>query len=278
MKKVLLLLVLAQTFTVSAQDCPHCPPSPSWLSIFNPYNLPAVPEPEPLIEIRTPALTRNALASYCRRNTDVVDTIVFHHTQTPSTSTVQNINDMHLDRGSAADPWLMIGYHYTINSPYAGGTIPAPVVNQGRPFDLAGSHAGTNSYRSADEETKDLMALDGAIRCGTVSGPLTEATDKFNPSGLVKANYNTVAIALIGNYAKRSSENPGGWRAPNRRFPSTATIEMAGKLACELQRKHPRLKTIRVHRYYNSTDCPGLVEDRIPQIKAVAARFGCTFN
>lgn len=277
MKKVLLLLMMATAIPVSAKDCVQCVTAPSWLTIFNPFSLPNVPEPEPLIEIRTPTLSRDAGASYCRRNEEVVDTIVFHHTQTSSTSTVQNINTMHLDRGSAADPWLMIGYHYTINSPYSGGTIPTPVVNQGRPFNLAGSHAGTNAYRAADAETRRLMEEDGAIRCGTATGPLAEADDKFR-NGLVKANYNTVAIAVIGNYAKRTSENPSGWRPNNPRYPSAGTIEMAGKLACELQRKHPRLKTIKWHSFYNSTDCPGLLKDRIPQIKAVAARFGCTFN
>ncbi len=277
MKKALILLIMAQALTVSAKDCAHCVTTPTWLSIFNPFSLPAVPAPEPLIEIRTPTLARDSGASYCRRNTEVVDTIVFHHTQTPSTSTVQNINTLHLDRGSAADPWLMIGYHYTINSPYAGGTVPSPVVNQGRPFNLAGSHAGTNAYKPAGAETRRLMALDGAMRCGRATGPLTEASDKFR-DGLVKANYNTVAIALIGNYAKRTTENPGGWRANSPRYPSASTIEMAGKLACELQRQHPRLTTIKWHSFYNATDCPGLVKDRIPQIKAVAARFGCTFN
>lgn len=278
MKKVLLLLLLAHALPVSAKDCVQCVTAPSWLTIFNPFSLPNVPRPEPLIDIRTPALTRDSGASYCRRNPEVVDTIVFHHTQTPSTSTVQDINDMHLDRGSAADPWLMIGYHYTINAPYPGGTIPTPVVNQGRPFNISGSHAGTNIFRPAGAETRRLMAEDGAMRCGRATGPLSEATDKFDSAGRVKANYNTVAIALIGNYAKRTSENPGGWRAGSPRYPSAATIEMAGKLACELQRQHPRLTTIKWHSFYNSTDCPGLVKDRIPQIKAVAARFGCTFN
>jgi len=277
MKKVLLLLMVALANPVSAKDCEHCVNLPPWLTIFNPFSLPNVPEPLPLIEIRTPTLPRDAGASYCRRNTEVVDTIVFHHTQTSSTTTVQGINNMHLDRGSADDPWLMIGYHYTINSPYAGGTIPAPVVNQGRPFDLAGSHAGTNAFRAANAETRRLMSQEGAMRCGPANGPLAEAEDKFR-NGLVKANYNTVAIALIGNYAKRTSENPGGYPYNRPRYPSQSTIEMAGKLACELQRKHPRLQTIKWHSYYNATDCPGLVKDRIPQIKAVAARFGCTFN
>ena len=279
MKIALFLFMVVSLKSVSAQDCSHCAPLPQWLTIFNPFSLPNVPDPEPpLIQINKPELVRDAGATFCRRNPEVVDTIVFHHTQTSTTATVQNINEMHLDRGTSADPWLMIGYHYTINSPYNGGTAPVPSVNQGRPFEISGSHAGTDVFKPASEETKKLMALDGAMRCGPVSGPLVEADDKFNAAGNVKANYNTVAIAIIGNYAKRTSENPTGW-APNRpRYPSAATIEMAGKLACELQRQHPRLKTIKWHRYYKQTDCPGLVENRIPEIKAVAARFGCTFN
>ena len=278
MKNALLFFLLVQSFSVSAQDCAHCTTLPNWLTIFNPYSLPNVPEPDPLIEIRTPTLPRDAGATYCRRNTDVVDTIVFHHTQTRSGATVQDINEMQLDRGTADDPWLMIGYHYTINSPYAGATVPAPSVNQGRPFDISGSHAGSDVFKPASAETKRLMGLDGAMRCGTATGVLTEADDKFNDAGNVKANYNTVAIAVIGNYAKRTSENTGGYPANRPRYPSVATIEIAGKLACELQRKYPRLKEIKWHNYYKSTDCPGLVKDRIPQIKAVAARFGCTFN
>jgi hypothetical protein len=277
MKTVTLLLLLTLSLPLHAKDCAQCISIPPWLTIFNPFALPAVPDPEPLIQINTPTLPRDPGAKYCRRDPQVVDTIVFHHTETTSLRTVQDINNMHLDRGTANDPWLMIGYHYTINAPYPGNTNPAPSVNQGRPFDLAGSHAGSDVFKPASAETKRLMARAGAMRCGPANGPLAEADDKFNAAGNVKANYNTVAIAVIGNYARRSSSNPNGYTG-SPRYPSAQTIDMAARLACQLQRENPRLTEIKWHNYYKATSCPGLIKNRIAQIKQAAARYGCTFN
>ncbi|MFN9114026.1 MAG: hypothetical protein ACK5XN_28505, partial [Bacteroidota bacterium] len=205
-------------------------------------------------------------------------TIVFHHSETLSTATVQQINQMHLNRGTTADPWLMIAYHYVINTPYVGNTVPAQKVSQGRPFEIAGSHAGTGVFSGASEETKKLMAEAGAMKCGLASGPLKEAEDKFDADGQVKANYSTVAVLIVGNYAKKSSNNPGGWPVSKPRYPTTNAIEIAGKLACQIQRENPRVKYINWHNYSKPTSCPGTIKDRINQIKAVAARYGCTFN
>jgi hypothetical protein len=261
-----------------SQDCVNCPPKPWWLSIFNSSNLPDVPVTPPLIEIEKPELERDPKASYCRRNEDVVDTIVLHHSETGPLATVQNINKIHLNRGTAADPWLMIAYHYSVNSPYPGSSSPKTKVSQGRPFDLSGSHAGTNVYKPAPKETIDLMKKNGAMKCGLKEGPLSEADDKFNSVGEVKANYNTVAIVVIGNYARKSSSNPGGFSATNPRYPTKDTISTIAKLSCQIQREHPRVTNIKWHSYYKPTTCPGLIKDRIAQIKLEAEKYGCKFN
>ena len=170
---------------------------------------------EPLIEVLGPYYPRNADASYCRRKTDIVDTIVFHHSQTTSTTSPEDINEMHLERGDASDPWLMIGYHFTINSPYVDSPHYKTYASRGRPFHIAGSHAGSDAYAKVTPETKELLKAKDSVRCGTETGVVSEADDKFNPDGDAKANYTTVAIVFIGNYFVRNQSNPGGYPIGN---------------------------------------------------------------
>ncbi|MBY0516629.1 MAG: peptidoglycan recognition protein family protein, partial [Bacteriovoracaceae bacterium] len=276
--KLSLLIALFLCNLAFAQDCVNCQPKPWWLRIFDWRILPVIPVAPPLIEIEKPELERDLKASYCRRNEDVVDTIVLHHTETGSSATIQDINQMHLNRGTSEDPWLMIAYHYTVNSAYPGSSNPKTKVSQGRPFEIAGSHAGTGVYKPAPQATVDLMKQDGVMQCGLKDGPLTEADDKFNAAGEVKANYNTVAIVVIGNYAKKSSANPGGYSANSPRYPTKETIATIAKLSCQIQREHPRVTNIKWHNYYKSTSCPGLIKDRIEQIKIEAEKYGCKFN
>jgi hypothetical protein len=55
-------------------------------------------------------------------------------------------------------------------------------------------------------------------------------------------------------------------------------VEASARLACQLQRSYPRVKTIRYHAYYRATLCPGLIEKRLQQIRNKAKEFGCDFN
>lgn len=230
----------------------------------------------PLVTIQTPNLRRRAGAEECRRNVNVADTIVFHHSDTPPSETIEGINDAHLNRYSPRDPWLMIGYHYAIRGPYAGGTGGSQVY-RGRPMNIAGAHAGSDSYRSVSTATRNLLRQENAVQCGVAGGRFTSAADRFQ-GNRAKANYTTVGVVIIGNYAPLDAQNPGGYPRGRVRYPSSAVIENAGRLACELQRRYPRLTRISYHSAYNYTECPGTIRERIENIKAVAARFGCSFN
>ena len=233
---------------------------------------------EPLIEIQEPYYPRNADASYCRRKTDIVDTIVFHHSQTTTTTTPEDINEMHLERGTAEDPWLMIGYHFTINSPYVDSPRYKTYVSRGRPFHIAGSHAGSDVYSKVTPETKLLLSKKDSVRCGTETGVVSEADDKFNPDGFAKANYTTVAIVLIGNYFVRNQSNPGGYPIGSERFPTARAIDAAARLACQLQKDNPRIQNIKWHSFYRATSCPAKVRERINAIITQTEKYGCKFQ
>jgi len=242
-----------------------------------------VPEPTPqpaesLIPIETVDLRRSPRAIFCRRSLQVVDTVVFHHTETPVNTTTEEINQMHLNRGTATDPWLMIGYHFTIHAPYPTQRGTGRVT-QGRPLDLVGAHAGSDAYKAVSAETVKLLQDPANVQCGPAEGPLTTATDTFNASGDVKANVNTVGIAVIGNYAQYHPQtNPSGYPRGRPRWPTASLIDMAARLSCQLQRENPRITKIYWHNYYKPTSCPGLIRERVAQIKAAARGYGCVFE
>lgn len=231
---------------------------------------------EPLVDIQTPPLRRNSAAEYCRRDEDLVDTVVFHHSGGPSTQTITTINDGHVNRESNGRPWLMIGYHYAINSPYSGSR-GSTTVSQGRPFNISGAHLGSDSYSNLSTSTRRLLTQDSNLECGVQGRRFSTPDDRFR-NGKGKANYTTVGVVVIGNYAQVAPDNPGGYRRGRPRYPSSSALETAGRLACEIQRRHPRVTNISWHNAYKSTDCPGTIRQRIQQIKDVARRFGCTFN
>lgn len=233
---------------------------------------------EPLVVVQAPYYPRNADASFCRRKAEIVDTIVFHHSQTTANTTPVEINEMHLERGTASDPWLMIGYHFTINSPYVDSPHYKTYVSSGRPLHIAGSHAGSDVYSKVTPETKLLLSEKDSVRCGTETGVVSEADDKFNPDGFAKANYTTVAIVLIGNYFVRNQSNPGGYPIGKERYPTGRAIDTAARLACQLQRDNPRIQFIKWHSFYRATSCPAKVRERIQAIINQAEKYGCKFQ
>jgi hypothetical protein len=231
-----------------------------------------------LIPIETIRYDRNDNASYCRLNPLVFDTIVFHHTQTTSTTTAQQINQLHLNRGTPDDPWLMIGYHFVINSSYNRGPRVNARVTKGRDLEIAGSHAGSTAFTSINRETRETLERNDSVLCGTKNGQLQIPSDKFNSEGLAKVNYHTIAVAVIGNYVVRGSDNPGGYPPGAPRFPTEDTIEASARLACQLQKKMPRVKKLSYHGFYRATSCPGLIENRLQQIREKAKEYGCVFK
>ncbi len=231
----------------------------------------------PLIHIETPTLQVNDDAEYCTRDEDVVDTVVFHHTDGSPFETVEDVNNSRL---LISPDWYMMGYHFTISGPYRNPAINAPrevTVSQGRPFNITGAHLGVGPgnrpfYSPATPDVRRfLQIMPNAVMCqqGTRA-----ATDTFNRLLNVKSHYTTVAIAIIGEYAPFHRTNePTGYQGPPHQM-SDAMLDASARLICELQRRYPNLRRVGGHRNYgfhpdgfSRTSCPGIhIENAIPEI------------
>jgi hypothetical protein len=270
LSKILLLLILASAFPAHAQDCVNCPVSPVPSTNLN------IPRwPLELIDIEKIDYPRNSRASFCKRPPEMVDTIVIHHTAGFETRSPLDINRDHLNQGSAADPWYMAAYTYFVNSSYGGMSNIRARVTEGRPLDIVGAHAGSNIFVPMDAEQRRLFAS-GAVTCGRENGKFT-VNSSLVQNGRIKANVTTVGIAVIGNYSPFSIRNPGGYNPRRPRNPTQQTLNMLGRLSCQLQKKYPRMKENKWHSYYHPTECPGTLKNYINQIKTVARRLGCEF-
>jgi N-acetylmuramoyl-L-alanine amidase len=253
-----------------AQDCHNC-------ATLRPSLLPVVPEwPIEYTTIERIKYETNPNATFCKRPTDMIDTIVLHHSETPSTDTPERINALHLERGTPQDPWYMIAYSYTLNTPYAGALVPKQKVTEGRPIDLVGAHAGSNIFVSMDEEQKKMWDQ-GKITCGKENGEF-----KIDPTlvsdGKIKANVTTIGLVVIGNYAQFSRTNLNGYARSKPRYPTKSTQDLIARMSCQLQKKYPRIKNLKWHNFYHNTTCPGTIKQYIEKIKTLARKYGCEFN
>ncbi len=270
LNKALVLLILALPFAASAQDCVNCPTSPI------PYqDLPLPAWPLQLIDIEKMNYPTNPRATYCKRPEDMVDTIVIHHTAGFESRSPLDINREHMNQGSASDPWYMAAYTYFVNASYAGNSNIRPRVTEGRPLNIVGAHAGSNIFVPMSEEQKKIWEK-GEITCGKDDN--FRVTPSLVRNGRIKANVTTIGVAVIGNYSPFSRNNPTGYNRRRPRYPTLQTLDMLGKLSCQLQKKYPRMKEIKWHSYYHPTQCPGTIKNYINHIKTVARRFGCEFQ
>lgn len=256
------------------------------------YENQLIPTIDELIEVNNVSYVRNKKASFCTRPTDMIDTVVIHHSETRNSETPEDINEYHLNRGSTADPWYMIAYSYVINAPYIGQTFPLAKVSYGRPLHIVGAHAGSDVFVSMDSVQSKLWE-EKKILCGKEN-----ETPKFDPSvvrnGKIKANVTTIGVVVVGNYAEFSGEyvrHPRTRRlrknpSPNlngfspAKQPSQNLIETYAKLSCQLQKKYPRIQTVSYHNHYHSTSCPGTLQEarHLKSIKAKAKEYGCEFK
>ena len=275
MKGLFLIILFSQSLLLNAYDLGFVS-VPDMNQIME-YPSDVNPEwPLELIDIAKQDYTRNTKASFCMRPPEMVDTVVIHHSETSSTATPAYINELHLARGTATDPWYMIAYTYVINSPYKGATVPTPLVTDGRPIEIAGAHAGSNVFIPMDSEQAKIWA-DKKILCGKENEvPTFDATLVKN--GKIKANVTTIGVVINGNYAPFAKNNPGGYSKRAPRYPTDKTQDMIARLSCQLQKKYPRMKYIKWHNYYHDTSCPGTIKSYIGQIKTLAKGYGCDFN
>ncbi len=229
-----------------------------------------------LISVRDITYTRNRKASFCTRPIEMIDTVVIHHSETSSLTTPEVINQYHLNRGSAADPWYMIAYSYVINTPYIGNTKPLSEVSVGRPLGIVGAHAGSNIYVPMDAVQQQLWS-EKKVLCGKEGQP-----QKYDPSLVrgtsIKANVTTLGIVVNGNYALLSRSNPNGNKP--EKTPSSKLTDMFARLSCQLQRQYPRIRNLTFHRKYHSTTCPGSIhyKKHMEAIQKKAQEYGCEFK
>lgn len=257
--------------SVSAQDCALC-----LKNDYYSFTQPQVPEwPIEYTKIEKINYERNPKATFCKRPEEMIDTIVLHHSETPSTSTPERINDFHLQRGTADDPWYMIAYSYVINSPYPGAKTPQARITEGRPLDIVGAHAGSNVFVPMDDEQKKLFDA-GKVTCGNDTIGFKK-DDSLIKDGKIKANVTTIGLVVIGNYSPFSRTNPNGYNPKRPRYPTKDTQDMVARMSCQLQKKYPRMKYIKWHNFYHPTSCPGTIRQYIGQIKTLARKYGCEF-
>ncbi len=266
-----LLILLFASIPLHSQDCVNCIPELNIAPI-----LPPQPLPLELIPIQHPVYPRNSRASFCKRPVDMVDTIVLHHTATSSNANAQDINRMHLNEGTSADPWYMVAYSYLVGAAYVGDSRPANAVIEGRPLDIVGAHAGSNVFLPMTDDQKRIWDS-GQVVCGKEGGEFS-INNTLVQNGRIKANVTTIGVSVIGNYSLRSISNPLGYSRSRPRTPSVTTIDMIARLSCQLQKQYPNMKNIKWHSQYHSTECPGTIKNVVGQIKAKAKGYGCDFN
>lgn len=287
--KILAGLILLLSFSAVAQDCLFCP-TPSLNPFLPIVNLPELPK---LVPIQKVALKKNLNASFCTRPVDMIDTIVIHHSDTGPSSTANEMNNFHVNqtsyRTNAAgqfirdsqgrkipDPWYMLGYSFVVNSAYEGQSLPKTTVTEGRPLEIVGSHAGSGAFTQMDEDQKKMWA-DGEVKCGVTGGTFKVDANQ-SAGGKIKANISSIGVVVAGNYAIKSSKNPGGYPPSKPRNPTAQTLDVLARLACQLQKDHPRIKTISWHASFSNTLCPGNLQKYGAQLKQLTKGYGCEFN
>ncbi|MFZ4713739.1 MAG: peptidoglycan recognition family protein [Bacteriovoracaceae bacterium] len=228
------------------------------------------------MKIGKPTLKRNPKAELCKRDTGMIDTIVFHHTATSPNQTITNINNYQLTQGGD-DPWLMIAYHFTISGAYPGEKTPAANIQAGRPVEIIGSHTGKGTYATPSAEATKVIK-DNPPTCGKEGGKFVLDKKLYGPDGRSRANASTIGVVIIGNYAPYSSKNETGYKKNKPRYPTEDMLIQAAKLSCEIQRQYPSVKFIKWHDFYKPTGCPGTVEQKIPRIVELTKGYGCDFS
>ena len=219
---------------------------------------------------------RNLKAKLCKRPMEMVDTIVVHHSATPSTFTPQKINQLHLERGTTDNPWYMIAYSYAINSPYLGNSFPELKVTEGRPLNLVGAHAGSDAFVPMTEEQKKIWS-EGAVTCGRENEEF-KVDPELLRNGRIKANVTTIGLVVIGNYSPFTRLNPMGFSPEIPQHLVEKGQDLTARISCQLQKKYPGIKYIKWHNFYMPTICPGTIQNSIETIKTLTRKYGCSFN
>lgn len=268
MKGLLLLLLLTPISTYADEE--------NFVEISESlYESQKINQDPPLIKIKPVKYPTREVATYCIRPPEIVDTIVFHHSETRNSDTPLRINEYHLDRGTPTDPWYMVAYSYLLTAPYlAASKDPKSEAFFGRPLKFVGAHAGSGIYVPMDENQKRIWES-GEVKCGHTNEWV------YDPSlvkdGKIKANVTTIGVVIIGNYAPGGPSNPNG-SGKLGRTPTANLIDMFARLSCQLQKENPNMKRLAYHDQYHRTSCPGTLKNYMKTIQAKAKGYGCDFQ
>lgn len=249
-------------------------------------------------------------ATYSMRDTQMIDTIVIHHTGPGSTlgTNVENIHTQHVDRSTEGDPWYMVGYNFLLNMGGNGSSLEKPNIVVGRDISFRGAHAGGNTlplsmnqienlfnsyqYYNCRENVENTQLNPKKIQTKTICeeptsntgssaddytcGALASNIASLNTDGSISGNMTTVGIAVMGNFIKEKAKTFMGQEiyshtTVNIKEVQKTLIPKLVELINALKKDHPTIKRIVPHSYFKSTECPGNVKDIL---STVAAKTG----
>ena len=254
---------------------------------------PEVDTPEPIYQVEYETNDSNG-ATHCLRDTDMITTIVLHHTGTRSSLTPIEINNSHLQQSSevsgnppVSEPWYMISYNYLISETFQGATEAEPRVFQGRPPEMKGAHAGAYSARISNAQRRSLSRR--TIQCGNNTDGFQTIpalhTSQMSRGNYLSGNLDSLGIAVIGNFDDVVIRYIDGIPIPsavNRdnivSHPSDQVLEKVAKLSCDLQKRYPSITRIVPHRYFKETECPAALLLYFDRIKQRTQELGCNFD
>ncbi|MDP7319796.1 MAG: peptidoglycan recognition family protein [Bacteriovoracaceae bacterium] len=238
---------------------------------------PSSPLPIYLLDYQT---SSHPQATFCKRDPNLVSTVVIHHTFTEENKSPIDINNEHINNPASENPWYMIGYNYLISHHFQEATGSRPKVFQGRPQEIQGAHAGGQRMKPTQEELKFFQGK--SVTCGNQEQGFEDLNilDVIQEKGGVNPNMTSYGIAIIGNYQPPYFESQGlpHFAPPTVDHPRESTLRTAAKLICDLQKQNPRVTKLVPHSYYKNTQCPGILKLYLKRIGRYAQQEGCQFE
>ncbi len=224
-------------------------------------------------------------STFCYRDMELVKYIVIHHTATSSKMSPEQLNGMHLNNTSHGEPWYMIGYNYLVSSSYDGASAKAPKIIRGRAENVQGAHAG-GWYKDLNTVYDWRFYQKRNVRCGNpqVGFKTKHALSQTNENFEVNANLISMGIAVVGNYSESYQEEVDGIQIPKNIMPDKKDVLTPGKvdaiarLACDIQSRQPKIRTIVPHSFFVRTECPAEIKNFLGQIAQKAQDYGCNFE
>jgi hypothetical protein len=260
---------------------------------------------EPTINIHEVAYKTNILnenTTYCKRNPELVDTIVLHHTAFRKGP--QSVNDFHLKRGTSEEPWLMVGYNYLVEDDFPSWRdgfkeSDPPKAYTARPLDIQGAHAGERTEPLTEDQK--VFYKDKTISCGNNFKGFKELNvlETLDDAGTLSGNLTTFGIAVLGDFSVSKLEKVAGVIVPRvvsgnekddiisikDEIKFDQMIKNIAKLSCDIKKKYPNVKRIVPHQYFKDgneqrehTKCPGYLIDHLDRIALEAKKLGCIFE